>query len=152
MYPNEDLVYTIGVNDYSKDWLFAHVVRKIDSNMYQGTTWQIKFQLGKVDKSGTYKLRAAIASATLAELQIRVNDPHANRPLFTTGLVGRDNAIARHGIHGLYRLYHVNIPGTRLIEGENTIFLKQPRCTSPFHGFMYDYIRLEGPLEGLCSS
>ncbi|KAH7567624.1 hypothetical protein JRO89_XS07G0107000 [Xanthoceras sorbifolium] len=126
MYPDEDLVYTIGVSDYTKDWFFAHVVRKVDSTTYQGTTWQIKFKLDTVDKSSTYKLRVAIASATLAELQIRVNDPHANRPLFTTGLVGRDNAIARHGIHGLYRLYHVNIPNTRFIEGENTIFLKQP--------------------------
>ncbi|KAL5847069.1 hypothetical protein ACOSQ3_010593 [Xanthoceras sorbifolium] len=152
MYPDEDLVYTIGVSDYTKDWFFAHVVRKVDGTTYQGTTWQIKFKLDTVDKSSTYKLRVAIASATLAELQIRVNDPHANRPLFTTGLVGRDNAIARHGIHGLYRLYHVNIPNTRFIEGENTIFLKQPRCTSPFQGFMYDYIRLEGPPEGLCSS
>lgn len=77
--------------------------------------------------------------------KVRVNDPNANRPLFTTGLIGRDNAIARHGIRGLYLLYHVNIPGTRFIEGENTIFLKQPRCTSPFQGIMYDYIRLEGP-------
>lgn len=77
--------------------------------------------------------------------QVRVNDPNTNRPLFTTGLIGRDNAIARHGIHGLYWLYHVNIPATKLLEGENTIFLKQPRCQSPFQGFMYDYIRLEGP-------
>lgn len=145
LYPNEDLVYTIGVSDYSKDWFFAQVVREMDNKTYQGTTWQIKFKLDHVDRNSSYKLRVAIASATLAELQVRVNDPNANRPLFTTGLIGRDNAIARHGIHGLYLLYHVNIPGTRFIEGENTIFLKQPRCTSPFQGIMYDYIRLEGP-------
>ncbi|KAJ0086595.1 hypothetical protein Patl1_08702 [Pistacia atlantica] len=144
LYPNEDLVYTIGVSDYRKDWFFAHIVRKT-GDTYQGTTWQIKFKLDKLDQSSNYKLRVAIASATLAELQVRVNDPNTNRPLFTTGLIGRDNAIARHGIHGLYWLYHVNIPATKLIEGENTIFLKQPRCTSPFQGFMYDYIRLEGP-------
>lgn len=145
LYPNEDLVYTIGVSDYSKDWFFAQVVREMDNKTYQGTTWQIKFKLDHVDRNSSYKLRVAIASATLAELQVRVNDPTANRPIFTTGLIGRDNAIARHGIHGLYLLYHVNIPGSRFIEGENTIFLKQPRCTSPFQGIMYDYIRLEGP-------
>jgi rhamnogalacturonan endolyase len=77
--------------------------------------------------------------------KVRVNDAKAQRPLFTSGLIGRDNAIARHGIHGLYRLYNVSIPGARLVEGENTIFLTQPRCTSPFQGLMYDYIRLEGP-------
>ncbi|GMI82767.1 hypothetical protein like AT1G09910 [Hibiscus trionum] len=145
LYPDGDLVYKIGVSDYRKDWFFAQVVRKIGDNAYQGTTWQIKFELNNVDRNGIYKLRVALASATLAELQVRVNDPNSNRPLFTTGLIGRDNAIARHGIHGIYMLYHVDIPGTRLVKGENTIFLKQPRCNGPFQGFMYDYIRLEGP-------
>ncbi|KAJ4701499.1 Rhamnogalacturonate lyase family protein [Melia azedarach] len=145
LYPDEDLVYTIGVSDYRKDWFFAQVVRKIDNETHRGTTWQIKFKLDSVDRSSTYKLRVALASATLAELQVRVNDPNTNRPLFTTGLIGRDNSIARHGIHGLYSLHHVSIPGSRLNEGENTIFLRQPRCTSPFQGIMYDYIRLEGP-------
>ncbi|MFQ6639698.1 hypothetical protein Gotur_015412 [Gossypium turneri] len=144
LYPEGDLVYKIGVSDYRKDWFFAQVVRKIGDNAYQGTTWQIKFELDNVDRNGIYKLRVALASATLAELQVRVNDPNSNRPLFTTGLIGRDNAIARHGIHGIYKLYNVDIPGTRFVKGENTIFLKQPRCNSPFQGFMYDYIRLEG--------
>ncbi|XVE95154.1 hypothetical protein REPUB_Repub02eG0072000 [Reevesia pubescens] len=145
LYPDGDLIYTIGVSDYRKDWFFAQVVRKIGDNAYQGTTWQIKFKLDNVNQSGIYKLRVALASATLAELQVRVNDPNTNRPLFTTGLIGRDNAIARHGIHGIYMLYNVDIPGARLVIGDNTIFLKQPRCNGPFQGFMYDYIRLEGP-------
>ncbi|KAJ8762529.1 hypothetical protein K2173_007968 [Erythroxylum novogranatense] len=145
LYPNADLVYTVGVSDYSKDWFFAQVIRRKDDGTNVGTTWQIKFGLEKVDRNSTYKLRVALASATLAELQVRVNDPNANRPLFTTGLIGRDNSIARHGIHGLYWLYNVNVPGSRLNEGENTIFLTQPRCTSPWQGLMYDYIRLEGP-------
>uniref|UniRef100_A0A6N2LR43 rhamnogalacturonan endolyase n=1 Tax=Salix viminalis TaxID=40686 RepID=A0A6N2LR43_SALVM len=145
MYPDTDLVYTVGLSDYRKDWFFAQVVRRKDDGTHVGTTWQIKFKLDKVDRSCSYKLRVAIASATLAELQVRVNDEKARRPLFTSGLIGRDNSIARHGIHGLYRLYNVNIPGARVVEGENTIFLAQPRCTSPFTGLMYDYIRLEGP-------
>lgn len=145
LYPDTDLVYTVGLSDYRKDWFFAQVVRRKDDDTHVGTTWQIKFKLDKVDRNSSYKLRVAIASATLAELQVRVNDAKAQRPLFTSGLIGRDNAIARHGIHGLYRLYNVNIPGARLVEGENTIFLTQPRCTSPFQGLMYDYIRLEGP-------
>ncbi|KAJ4851071.1 hypothetical protein Tsubulata_009587 [Turnera subulata] len=143
LYPDTDLVYTIGVSDYRKDWFFAQVVRENRDGSHVGTTWQIKFNLDKVLKNSNYKLRVAIASATLAELQIRVNDPKAPRPLFTSGLIGRDNSIARHGIHGLYWLYNVNVPGSRLVEGENTIFLTQPRCNSPFLGFMYDYIRLE---------
>lgn len=76
---------------------------------------------------------------------MRINDPNAKRPQFTTGLIGRDNSIARHGIRGIYLLYNVNVPGAQLFQGENTIFLTQPRSTSPFQGIMYDYIRLEAP-------
>lgn len=66
-------------------------------------------------------------------------------PLFTTGLIGKDNAIARHGIHGLYWLFSIDIEGSMLEEGENTLYLTQARSASPFHGIMYDYIRLEEP-------
>ncbi|KAF7817056.1 putative rhamnogalacturonate lyase B [Senna tora] len=145
LYPDKDLIYTVGVSDYTKDWFFAQVTRKKDNNTYQGTTWQIKFKLDSVNKSSTYKLRVALASATFSELQVRVNDSKANRPLFSSGLIGRDNSIARHGIHGLYWLYSVDILGARLVEGDNTIFLTQSRGNSPFQGIMYDYIRLEGP-------
>ncbi|XP_058081200.1 probable rhamnogalacturonate lyase B isoform X5 [Magnolia sinica] len=147
LYPNNDLVYTVGVSDYRKDWFYAQVTRKKDDKSYQATTWQIKFTLDTVAQSGTYKLRLAIASATLSELQVRFNDPKANRPHFTTGLFGRDNSIARHGIHGLYWLFNVNIPSCLLVGGGNTIFLTQPRSASPFQGILYDYIRLEGPAD-----
>ncbi|XP_057794198.1 uncharacterized protein LOC131010609 isoform X2 [Salvia miltiorrhiza] len=145
LYPNEDLVYTVGKSDYTKDWLFAQVNRKKPDNTYQGTTWQIRFVLDTVIANGTYKLRVAIASASLAELQVRVNNPKANRPLFSSGLIGRDNSIARHGIHGLYWVYNVDIQGGALVQGENTLFFTQPRNQSPFQGLMYDYIRLEAP-------
>ncbi|KAL3830381.1 hypothetical protein ACJIZ3_019183 [Penstemon smallii] len=146
LYPNEDLVYIVGTSDYTKDWLFAQVNRKKEDNTYQGTTWQIKFTLDNVNQGGIYKLRVALASASLAELQIRVNNPNSNRPLFTSGLIGRDNSIARHGIHGLYWVYNIDIQGGVLVKGDNTIYLTQPRCQSPFQGLMYDYIRLEAPL------
>ncbi|CAH9065782.1 unnamed protein product [Cuscuta epithymum] len=145
LYPNGDLVYTVGESDYSKDWFFAQVTRKKEDGTYVGTTWQIKFRLANVHQNGTYKLRVAIASSTLAELQVRVNNPSTNRPLFTSRLFGRDNSIARLGIHGLYWLFNVDIQGNLLSEGENTIYLTQPRNQSPFQGIMYDYIRLEAP-------
>ncbi|XP_062164026.1 probable rhamnogalacturonate lyase B isoform X2 [Alnus glutinosa] len=145
LYPDGDLVYTIGTSDFTKDWFFAHVTRKKDDNTYEGTTWQIKFKLDNADESGTYKLRLALATAHASELQVRINDPKANPPVFSSGLIGKDNTIARHGIHGLYWLYNVDVPGTLLLEGDNAIFLTQPKSTSPFQGLMYDYIRLEGP-------
>ncbi|KOM41807.1 hypothetical protein LR48_Vigan04g200500 [Vigna angularis] len=70
LYPDKDLIYTIGISDYTKDWFFAQVTRKKDDNTFQGTTWQIKFQLDQVNKTSSYKLRVALASATLSELQV----------------------------------------------------------------------------------
>ncbi|KAM5575240.1 rhamnogalacturonate lyase [Rosa sericea] len=146
LYPDNDLVYTIGVSDYRKDFFFAQVTRKTGNNTYKGSTWQIRFNLDNVNKNTTYKLRVSLATAHVSELQVRINDPDTeNPPLFTTGQIGNDNTIARHGIHGLYRLYNVVIPSAQLVEGNNTIFLTRGLSVSPFQGIMYDYIRLEGP-------
>lgn len=80
--------------------------------------------------------------------KVRVNEADITTPPhFTTGFIGKDNAIARHGIHGLYWLYAMGIPGSQLVTGSNTIYLTQSRGNSPFKGIMYDYIRLEGPPE-----
>ncbi|KAK9758372.1 hypothetical protein RND81_01G225500 [Saponaria officinalis] len=144
LYPDEDLVYNIETSDYQKDWFFAQVQRKVNDT-YQGTTWQIKFQLDKIYPNETYYLRLALASATGAELQVRVNDRHEDPPLFTSGVIGFDNTIARHGVHGLYWLYSVGIPGSKLVEGNNTIFLTQAMGLIPWKGILYDYIRLESP-------
>ncbi|KAJ0786441.1 putative rhamnogalacturonan endolyase [Helianthus annuus] len=145
LYPDGDLVYTIGESDYRKDWFFAHVPRKKGDNVYEKTTWTIKFKLNNVNKDETYKLRLALASAQVSDLQVRVNDLNTDSPLFSTGIIGRDNAIARHGIHGLSWLFNIDIPGTLLISNEeNTIYLTQANGGTPFRGVMYDYIRFEG--------
>lgn len=34
LYPDKDLVYTIGVSEYHKDWFYAQVTRKAGSDMY----------------------------------------------------------------------------------------------------------------------
>lgn len=81
-------------------------------------------------------------------IKVRVNDQEQNPPLFTTGVIGKDNAIARHGIHGLYWFYTIDVSSLLLKYGENTIYLTQTIATDPlalFHGIMYDYIRLETP-------
>ncbi|XP_073063861.1 uncharacterized protein [Primulina eburnea] len=143
--PTKDVVYRIGVSDYRKHWFFAHANRKTGKNMYKPTAWKIVFDLKNVIEKGTYTLRLALASASLAEIQVRINNPSAKRAEFTTKQIGRDNAIARHGIHGLYSLYSVKISGSRFVNGRNTIYLTQTRVQGPFNGVMYDYIRLEAP-------
>ncbi|KAL3845377.1 hypothetical protein ACJIZ3_002780 [Penstemon smallii] len=145
LYPDKDLVFTVGVSDYKKDWFYAQVTRKTGDKAYKSTTWQIKFNIDSLDKGGTYTLRLALASAHNSDLQVRINDETSNPPLFSTGVIGGDNAIARHGIHGIYWLFNVDVPGAQLIEGENTIYLTQVKSNSPFQGIMYDYIRLESP-------
>ncbi|THU47916.1 hypothetical protein C4D60_Mb09t20710 [Musa balbisiana] len=119
--------------------------KKTGENSYQATTWQIKFQVDCVNQTGAYKLRVALASATISELQVRFNDATINPPHFTTRLIGRDNSIARHGIHGLYWLFNIDVQSAWLIQGDNTIYLTQTRSASPFQGIMYDYIRMESP-------
>ncbi|XP_052195181.1 probable rhamnogalacturonate lyase B [Diospyros lotus] len=144
LHPDGDLVYTIGKSNYQKDWFFAHVTRRRKDNVYVPTTWRIVFKLWRV-RSGSYTLHIALAASSFAELQLRINDQSRLRPHFTTRLIGRDNAIARHGIHGLYSLYSVEVPSYLLVGGNNTIYLTQSRGGSPFSGLMYDYIRFEGP-------
>uniref|UniRef100_A0A803NLI1 rhamnogalacturonan endolyase n=1 Tax=Cannabis sativa TaxID=3483 RepID=A0A803NLI1_CANSA len=70
LYPDEDLIYTVGVNDYSKDWFFAQVTRKIDDNTYKDSTWQIRFWLELRDVTQIYTLRIALATAHISELQV----------------------------------------------------------------------------------
>ncbi|OVA03491.1 Rhamnogalacturonate lyase [Macleaya cordata] len=146
LYPDGDLIYTVDVSDYKKDWFFAHFTRFKEDGTFQATTWQIKFNLENLDEPGTYKLRLALASAKDAELQVRFNDENVFPPHFTTGTIGKDNAIMRHGIHGLYWLYNIDIPSNLLVRGNNTVFLTQSRSSYPFQGIMYDYICLESPL------
>lgn len=78
-------------------------------------------------------------------LKVRVNDEKAQEPHFTTGYMGGSNAIARHGIHGLYWYHSIGIQGNLIVEGTNTIFLTQIMALTPYQGVMYDYIRFEGP-------
>lgn len=143
MYPNQDLVYTVGVSDYTKDWFYAQVTRNKGGNIVP-TTWRIVFHLDSVSWQGNYTLRLAVAAATYANVRVWFND-QGRYPDFSTGRMGLDNAIARHGIHGLYRLFNIHVPNRRLRAGTNTIYLSQSQGISPFQGLMYDYLRLEGP-------
>ncbi|XP_061361401.1 probable rhamnogalacturonate lyase B [Gastrolobium bilobum] len=144
LYPNQNLVYNVGVSDYSKDWFYAHVTRNIGNNTFRPTTWEIRFHLPFVLR-GNYTLQLALASAASSNLVVRFNNQMAIPQHFSTGTIGQDNAIARHGIHGLYWPYNIEVPSHLLVEGNNTIYLRQAKGLSPFQGVMYDYIRLERP-------
>ncbi|KAI3732928.1 hypothetical protein L1987_64140 [Smallanthus sonchifolius] len=64
---------------------------------------------------------------------VQVNDPNSDSPLFSTGVIGGDNAVARHGIHGLYWLFNIDIPGKLLIpHRENAIYLTKVNAETVF--------------------
>lgn len=77
--------------------------------------------------------------------QVRFNDQNTEFPHFSTGIKGDDNAIARHGIHGLYWLYTIAVGSNHFVKGKNIIYLTQSKVIGPFEGVLYDYIRLESP-------
>ncbi|XP_057794981.1 probable rhamnogalacturonate lyase B [Salvia miltiorrhiza] len=142
--PKSDQIYTIGVSDAKKDWFFAHVDRRIGDNKYVPTTWEIRFNL-KLVVAGIYKLRLALASATRSDLEVHVNQMNAEQLVFQVINLGADNAVCRHGIHGLYQLFIVDISSTLLINGDNCLFLTQARAGDALCGILYDYLRLEAP-------
>ncbi|XP_054810059.1 probable rhamnogalacturonate lyase B [Prosopis cineraria] len=144
LYPTNDLVYTVGVSDYSKDWFYAQVPRDLGNGTYISTTWEIRFELPFVVR-GSYALHISLASATNSRLIVSFNKGANHHQRFNTGLRGEDNAVARHGIHGLCWRYSMQVPSYLLVRGTNTIYLTQPKAKSPFEGIMYDYIRFESP-------
>ncbi|ESR33050.1 CBM-like domain-containing protein [Citrus sinensis] len=112
--PNDDIPYTIGVSNNTREWFFAHVTSKII------------FQLENVSSKGNYTLQLALSAASYSNLRLQFNFnicQRDRRPLFSTGTIAKDNAIARHGIHGLCRFYVINVPSYLLYRGNNTIYL-----------------------------
>lgn len=77
-------------------------------------------------------------------MQVWVIDS-AMKPAYKRPAFGKDNAIARHDIHGLYALYNIDIPAADLRKGDNIIYLTQRKASGPFNEVMYDYLRLKSP-------
>ncbi|XP_066341864.1 uncharacterized protein [Miscanthus floridulus] len=149
LYPDKDLVFTVGESNESKDWFFAHFTRKV-GQVAVPTTWQIRFNLDRVVADGDYTLRIALASSEMCRLQVQVNGDARRGGVFTTPDMGDDNAITRHGIHGMQRSLEFAVGGHLLRQGDNTIGLELitqqgPEGPAMVAGVMYDYIRLEGP-------
>ncbi|KAM1762784.1 hypothetical protein ACFX12_005383 [Malus domestica] len=144
VHPEFDQTFTIGSSNPKTDWFFAHVDRRGADNKYLPTTWTIKFNLKSVT-TGTYKFRLAIASATRSDLKVHVNAMDIEHLVIQVLNLGTDNAVCRHGVHGLYWLFSGDIPSTLLVKGDNSIFLSQARGGDALCGLFYDYLRLEAP-------
>jgi len=82
---------------------------------------------------------------TPAFLQVYLNDMDKEHMVFQVMNLGAENAVCRHGIHGLYRLFSIDIPSSLLLNGDNSMFLVQARGGDALCGILYDYLRLEAP-------
>ncbi|KAL2613398.1 hypothetical protein R1flu_025090 [Riccia fluitans] len=140
LYPVADPVYVVGESEWKKDWFFAHVIRPNGTP----TEREIQFFLEDV-VPGDYTLRLAIAGAHKAALEIRINDP-TGPAIYDTGAFGRDNALARAGIHGHYEEFTISFSHMNFRLGMNSLFLRQRKTQNRFSYVMYDYIRLEEPM------
>ncbi|KAK9151714.1 hypothetical protein Syun_010023 [Stephania yunnanensis] len=92
---------------------------------YVPTTWEIKFNLGSLT-SGSYTLRMALASAARSDIHVYANNLDGNHLVFQVLNLGMDNAVCRHGIHGLYRLFDIEIFWTQYSShrpGEDMLFV-----------------------------
>lgn len=79
-------------------------------------------------------------------LQVYVNGMDLEHMVFQVMNLGTDNAVCRHGIHGLYQLLSIGVSSSLLVKGDNSMFLTQARSGDALCGILYDYIRLEAPL------
>ncbi|CAN1328575.1 Probable rhamnogalacturonate lyase B, partial [Linum perenne] len=142
---NEFFVPDADPNFVNKFWL-DKPKDKADGKTYNPTIWKVVFDLPEVSPTGNYTIQIALAAAEMTNTYVYVNDVNAKRPHYATGTCGTDNAIARHGNHGLYRFFSGGLPSNLFIKGKNTIFMRQARASNyAYAGVMYDYIRLEAP-------
>jgi hypothetical protein len=152
--------WQVGTSNYSTDWFFVQPLRFLPNGTNAPTVWRIDFPLNpskpttlqrSLDSVNpeVYVLRVAVAAANQAALTLAVNDPGFTAPVFDSGVIGQDNALARASDHGDYCELEIKIAGSRLRPGVNSLFLKQRRAGYAFTHIMYDYIRMEGPVQSL---
>jgi rhamnogalacturonan endolyase len=147
LFPN-DITYTIGKSDFSKDWFFQHVPHNEDAEaksapfygvraVGRATPYRIAFGLPAAPK-GKVTLRLAICGTGAKTLSVEVNGKPAGSLENLTG----DGVITRHGSQGLWYEREVAFDADLLKKGDNTLTLIVPQGAVN-NGIVYDYIRLE---------
>ncbi|KAG6543800.1 hypothetical protein Mapa_014640 [Marchantia paleacea] len=86
-----------------------------------------------IDSIREIETRSESDTRIALHMQVRVNNSPM-KPVYETPAFGKDNGIARHGIHGLYALYNIHIPAADLQKGGNIIYLNQRKASGPFNG------------------
>ncbi|MDR1673142.1 MAG: hypothetical protein LBS09_06760 [Bacteroidales bacterium] len=144
----EDITYTIGKSDFSKDWFFLHVPHNTDpeakSVPFSGvratgnaTPYNVVFNLSSAP-AGKAILRFAICGTGTRNVDIAVN----GKPAGQLDRLPGDGVIPRHGLQGIWYEREVEFDAALMQAGDNTLTLTVPE--GPVNnGMVYDYIRLE---------
>ena len=144
----DDITYTIGKSDYSKDWFFQHVPHNTDPEAKsapffgiratgRATPYTIVFDLPAAPK-GKAILRFAICGTGTRNVDVTVN----GKPAGQLDRLPGDGVITNHGSQGIWYERELEFDAALMKQGTNKIVLTVP--AGPVNnGMMYDYIRLE---------
>ena len=144
LFPN-DVTYTIGKSDWTRDWFIYQVPHDEDPKDTTGhghgreTPWTVNFTLAQAPAAGERGiLRLGIAGAGTRTIGVKVNGSDAGT---VEGLV-YNATINRDGVQGSWVEKDVQFDASLLHAGANTLTLVVPAggLTS---GVAYDVVRLE---------
>jgi rhamnogalacturonan endolyase len=143
-FPN-DVNFTVGKSDPSKDWYIYHVPHDTEfkptgQDMGRATPWTINFTMpSNVSTSGKATLRFGIAGSGARSLGITVNGKDLG-PF--TDIGGGGASMIRDGIEGTWVERDFSFDASLLKHGPNSIVLTVP-AGGVANGICYDVIRLE---------
>ena len=141
LFPN-DVNYTVGVSDFSKDWYFEQVPHAVHDNgngrsTGRATTWTIHFNLPRA-LQGRAILRLAICGVGARSIAVGVN----GYPAGTIVGLTYNATLNRDGIGGSWVEKDLAFDAGMMRMGPNTMTLTIPGGVL-YAGIIYDYLRLE---------
>jgi rhamnogalacturonan endolyase len=147
LFPN-DITYTIGKSNYSKDWFFQHVPHNTDPDAQpqpfygiraigKATPYTVVFDMPQVPAGKAY-LQLAICGTGARKIDVEVN----GKPAGTVDKLSGDGVITRHGSSGIWYQREIEVDAALLQKGVNTLTLTVPEGQIN-NGMVYDYIRFE---------
>lgn len=146
----EDINYTVGESDCSKDWFYIQVPHNTNPEAKslpffgvreegRATPYVINFDLKQKPESACAVIRLALCGTSSRYLEVNVNGKDLGQwALAQTG----DGVITRHGSHGIWHEEEFSFDASLLRQGTNRLVITVPEG-SLNTGIVYDYLRLE---------
>ncbi|MCA9176434.1 MAG: hypothetical protein KDB14_18230 [Planctomycetales bacterium] len=149
----DDVQFTVGKSDPSRDWFYAHVPHNEDSDArvvpFRGvsgrgraTPYRIGFVLeddaALRAENATAVLRLAVCGTGTRFVAVSVNGKRAGE----IALGRPEGVITRHQLQGLWYERQLEFPASLLASGDNEVTLTVPAGANGA-GVVYDYLRLE---------